>query len=67
MVVTLFYLSIDPVKRSLEWVRAGHDPALIYDSHTDEFEELHGPGIALGIDESWNYVESRKVELRKGR
>jgi sigma-B regulation protein RsbU (phosphoserine phosphatase) len=40
---------------------------LIYDSHADGFEELHGPGIALGIDESWNYVESRKVELRKGQ
>jgi len=49
----------------LEWIRVGHDPALIYDYHADEFEELHGPGIALGIDESWVFEESRKVELRK--
>ena len=65
--VTLFYLNIDPVQRSLQWVRAGHDPALIYDSDADRFEELNGPGIALGIDESWNYAKSRKVELRKGQ
>jgi len=65
--VTLLFLNIDPVKRSLEWVRAGHDPALIYDSLTDGFEELHGPGIALGVDETWEYEASRKVGLQKGQ
>jgi sigma-B regulation protein RsbU (phosphoserine phosphatase) len=65
--VTLFYLCIDPVKRSLEWVRAGHDPAVIYNSHTDGFEELHGPGIALGVDENWEYEANRKVGLQKGQ
>ena len=29
--MTLFYLTIDPEKKRLDWVRAGHDPALVYD------------------------------------
>jgi sigma-B regulation protein RsbU (phosphoserine phosphatase) len=27
--MTLFYVSIDPQNRYLEWVRAGHDPTII--------------------------------------
>jgi sigma-B regulation protein RsbU (phosphoserine phosphatase) len=49
--ITMFFLVIDPVKMELEWVRAGHDPALLYDPSTDSFEELGGTGLALGIDE----------------
>jgi len=40
---------------------------LIYDSLTDGFEELHGPGIALGVDETWEYEANRKVGLQKGQ
>ncbi|MCU0590727.1 MAG: SpoIIE family protein phosphatase [Desulfobacterales bacterium] len=48
--ITMFFLVIDPVKMELEWVRAGHDPALLYDPGTDSFEALGGTGLALGID-----------------
>jgi sigma-B regulation protein RsbU (phosphoserine phosphatase) len=51
----------------LEWVRAGHDPALIYDAFTYWFEELHGPGIVLGVDENWEYEANPKVGLQKGQ
>lgn len=47
--ITLFFLIIDPENRRLIWVRAGHDPALLYDPVADEFETLDGQGMALGV------------------
>ena len=51
--MTLFLLTIDPVQGRLDWVRAGHDPALVYDPAADTFEELIGTGMPLGIDEMY--------------
>jgi len=60
LAVTLFYLQIDRVNHSLSWVRAGHEPAVLYDPSTDRFEELAGKGIALGIEDNWQYKEIRQ-------
>lgn len=65
--MTLFYLVIEPAKAALRWVRAGHDPALFYDPHRDTIEELRGSGLALGIDESWQYREEVRAGLSKGQ
>jgi sigma-B regulation protein RsbU (phosphoserine phosphatase) len=65
--ITLFYLQIDMNNQSLNWVRAGHEPAALYDPVTDSFEELTGEGIALGIDESWQYVEKKRTDLAAGQ
>jgi sigma-B regulation protein RsbU (phosphoserine phosphatase) len=65
--MTLFYMSIDPQNRYLEWVRAGHDPAIIYDPAQDSFEELTGIGLALGVDENFIYKEYRKTGLTRGQ
>jgi sigma-B regulation protein RsbU (phosphoserine phosphatase) len=65
--MTMFYLNIDPIKMKAQWVRAGHDPAIFYDPGTDAFEELGGSGIALGIDEDWNYKEYTKTGLKRGQ
>lgn len=56
--VTLFYAEISLSERVLRWVRAGHDPALFYDPGLDNFKELWGKGIALGIDPDGNYQEN---------
>ncbi|MCK4986308.1 MAG: SpoIIE family protein phosphatase, partial [Desulfobacterales bacterium] len=42
--ITLFYLQIDMNNQSLNWVRAGHEPAVLYDPASDRFEELTGEG-----------------------
>lgn len=47
--ITLFLLVIDPRQRRLRWIRAGHDPALLYDPVKDIFQELGGEGVALGV------------------
>ena len=65
--MTLFFLSIDPGKKCVSWVRAGHDPAILYDSDKDEFDELVGNGIALGVINEVNYVENHKDGLANGQ
>ena len=65
--MTLFCLTIDPERQSLDWVRAGHDPALIYSPEQDEFEELKGIGIALGVSDGFKYAENHKTGLRNGQ
>ena len=65
--MTLFYLMIDTAARNMSWVRAGHDPAVWYDPSTGQFEELHGEGTALGVDESLQFVQYQKSGLKKGQ
>ena len=55
--MTLFYMAIDMSGRSIRWVRAGHDPAMIYDMETDSFNELGGRGLALGVHKNFEYEE----------
>jgi len=64
--MTLFYLSISSDLQSLEWVRAGHDPAILYDPVTDEFAELMGPGMALGIEPDYPFTVNRREGLHDG-
>ncbi len=65
--VTMFYLIIDPIKMNLQYVRAGHDPAIFYDPNTDAFEELGGTGMALGVDKNWNVKAYTKTGLKNGQ
>ena len=53
--MTLFFLSIDPQAHRVQWVRAGHDPAMVYLPSQDRFEELRGEGLALGVDRNGTY------------
>ena len=65
--MTLFYLTIDPENDRIDWVRAGHDPALIYDPERDEFSELKGDGVALGVNENFDFQENSKRGLANGQ
>jgi len=65
--MTLFYLCIDVNRQRLHWVRAGHDPAILYDPASDRFEELNGEGIALGVIQNWDYLEYEKAGLTAGQ
>lgn len=47
--VTLFYLSYDAASKMITWVRAGHDPALLYNDQTESFRELKKGGPSLGV------------------
>jgi sigma-B regulation protein RsbU (phosphoserine phosphatase) len=65
--MTLFYLAIDPNQKRLQWVRAGHDPALVYDPRHNTFEELSGTGMALGVNEDFRYEENIKAGVAEGQ
>ncbi len=56
--ITLFYLEIDMALRRLRWIRAGHDPAIVYDPNGDQFSEMGGSGMALGIQPEYEYAAS---------
>jgi len=47
--MTLFYCEIDAAEKWIRWVRAGHEPAMVYDPGTDAFQVLLGRGICLGV------------------
>jgi len=64
--MTLFYLEFDTPGGPLHWVRAGHDPAIFYDSARDAFEELGGPGIPLGVLQDHACRENSRPPLNPG-
>jgi sigma-B regulation protein RsbU (phosphoserine phosphatase) len=47
--MAMFYARIASDRRSIQWVRAGHEPGLIYDRASDQFTELDGKGLPLGV------------------
>jgi len=65
--ITLFFVEIDAVSQRLRWVRAGHDPAILYHPATDTFENLAGPGTALGIDADQSFTAQSKSGLVDGQ
>jgi sigma-B regulation protein RsbU (phosphoserine phosphatase) len=65
--MTMFFLALDTATRQLEWVRAGHDPGIVYDPGSDSFSELGGSGIALGVDAEWIYEDNKKTDFSNGQ
>ena len=60
-------MALNTESKQLEWVRAGHDPGIVYDPSSDSFNELSGSGIALGVDGGWIYEDNKKTDLAKGQ
>ncbi len=63
--VTLFLFMIDTDKNELQWVRAGHDPAMVFRPEEKKIQELGGPGIALGVEENHGYAENIYSNIQK--
>ncbi len=64
--ITLFFLEIDLDRGILTWVRAGHEPALLYERDRDRFVELSGAGIALGVVEDYPFSAFQRQEWEAG-
>jgi serine phosphatase RsbU (regulator of sigma subunit) len=64
--MTLFFLVVEAQTGRITWVRAGHDPALLYSPDEDHFEKLKGQGLPLGVEESWQYGDYTQT-LRAGQ
>lgn len=65
--MTMFFMTLDIESKHIDWVRAGHDPAILYNLDSDSFDELGGPGIALGVDGNWNFNAHEKEGFPGGR
>ncbi|MFW2368679.1 MAG: SpoIIE family protein phosphatase [Desulforhopalus sp.] len=63
--VTIFLLAIDKSGHHISWVRAGHEPAMLYNLKKNEFSDLKGRGLALGVDPNQQYQEN-SMELAAG-
>ena len=64
--MTLFYLAIDSDRKTIQWVRAGHDPGMLYRRTPGSIEELDGAGMALGVDPEWSYSVQKADGLQAG-
>jgi len=62
---SMFFLEISPGSRSLCWVRAGHEPALFFDSAARTFSLLEGPGLVLGVDQKHRYQNSSREKINR--
>ena len=56
---SLFYMDINMPAGEMVWVRAGHDPAIVYHPASETFTELKGKGVVLGLDNTCEYSSSR--------
>lgn len=64
--VTMFVFMVDLKKKELRWVRAGHDPAMVYHPDKNSFIELYGDGLVLGLDKDWCYAENIYPNVQEG-
>jgi len=64
--MTFFYCEFTERVTKIRWVRAGHDPAVVYDPSMDSFDELKGQGVPLGFDNSIEY-DSFQRSLEPGQ
>jgi len=64
--MTLFLLELTE-SGAIRWVRAGHDPALVYSPVEDRFEELRGEGLPLGVIRQTDFELHERPGLPEGR
>jgi sigma-B regulation protein RsbU (phosphoserine phosphatase) len=64
--MTLIYLRLNSAEKTITWVRAGHEPGLCYMPETNEFVELRGRGLTLGIFDDIKYDEYTTSALHPG-
>jgi len=53
--MTMFYCEIAVKEKIIRWVKAGHEPAILYQPADDSFEALNGKGLPLGVMEDAVY------------
>lgn len=64
--MTLFCLEIDLKHRCAGWVRAGHEPGLLYHAQKDKFDYLKDGGIPLGVADNTNYAAHTCQKFQSG-
>jgi sigma-B regulation protein RsbU (phosphoserine phosphatase) len=55
---TMFFLEINPRRHEIKWVRAGHEPALVFHAASQSFSQLGGAGLVLGVDDEFTFEDN---------
>lgn len=63
---TMFFLEIDARTKKLQWVRAGHEPAVLFQATSKTFTHLDGPGLVLGVDDNYIFTDSTACGCQAG-
>jgi serine phosphatase RsbU (regulator of sigma subunit) len=59
--MTLFYAEIERPNKTIRWVNAGHEPAMIFDPVSDAFSDLNGGNnLALGVFEDTDFKQAQQ-------
>jgi len=58
--MTLFFCEIDGRMKTIRWVNAGHDPAVVFAQNGGDYEELAGRALPLGVSEKASYQEFQR-------
>ena len=65
--MTMFYCELDAKEKLIRWVKAGHEPAILWSPATaDQPEFLSGEGLPLGVMDDAVYKEYQKP-IRSGQ
>lgn len=64
--MTMLLLVIDTSASEARWASAGHDPAIVFRPSSDEFFELEGGEVPLGVLEDQAFSEYVRGGLRSG-
>jgi len=62
MFVTLFYAVLEPEKRRLQYVNAGHNPPFVVKKSSGDVILLRASGIAMGVIDDVS-LEEKEIEL----
>jgi sigma-B regulation protein RsbU (phosphoserine phosphatase) len=55
--MSMFFLEVNQAAKTLCWVRAGHEPAMLFGPTGSKFQDLSGEGMALGVVADYNFKE----------
>lgn len=65
--MTMLLMTIDAKRGEMRWASAGHDPPFVYDSPSDQFVEIDGGGVPLGILDGGVYEEYLLGDVKSGQ
>ena len=63
---SMLYMTLDPESRSVRWVDAGHGAAMKWCPDMEDFVDLGGDDIPVGIEADWTYTERGQGDLPEG-
>jgi sigma-B regulation protein RsbU (phosphoserine phosphatase) len=65
--MTMHLSVVDSKSRSMRWVSAGHDPAIIFDASDESFQEIGEGDLPLGVMDDTEYCERTFGPLKPGQ